>query len=462
LPPGKIPQFAQALLSFLKYFYCQTIVMKKYFLLLFVCACVLQENAQELRRRALLGIQMESITEDKKRIMELPSVKGVLINKVVPKSSAEKAGLQIGDVLLKINGEEVNTPDAAVKLVGAYRGGDDFNYELIRKGKVLKGKSIFTEYPKEQYTDFEMEYTSVKTSDCSQRIIISKPKNIQKAPVIFYIGGIGCYSLDNPLDTSRGETQLLNAFTRAGYVCIRAEKPGVGDNTACKSCSEISFNDEMNGYVDMIRGIKKLNYVDSSRIFIFGHSMGGVMGPLVAQRTPVAGIIAYGTIGSNFMEYLLKTRRTIGEAYNWAPDETDDFVKDYCECASYYFVDKLSVAEASKKNSDCDKYLSVFTLRSRAYNDQLYELNIPLSWKPFTGKALLLWGEGDFIASKEDHQIIANTVNFYHPGNGTFSVMEKSTHSLQTAANFQEAQKNPGSYNKLISVKILTWLKTVS
>jgi uncharacterized protein len=437
--------------------------MKKYLLLLFLCACMLRDHAQELRRRALFGIQMETINEDTKRIMELPSVKGVLINKVVPKSSAEKAGLIVGDVLLKINGQEVNTPAEAVKLVGTYRGGDDFNYELIRKGKLVKGKSIFTEYPKEQYADFDMEYTSVKTANCTQRIIVSKPKYLRKnAPVIFYIGGIGCYSLDNPLDTSRGETQMLNAFTRAGYVCVRAEKPGVGDNTACKSCAEISFSDEMNGYVDMVRGIKKLDYVDSSRIFIFGHSMGGVMGPLVAQRTSIAGIIAYGTIGSNFMEYLVKTRRTIGEAYQWKPEETDAFIKDFCECASYYFINRMSTEEATKKKADCREYVGVFDLRSRKYNDELYGFNIPELWKTFDGKALLMWGAADYIASKEDHQIIANTVNYYHPGNAVFEVAENCTHGITYAASFSEATKNGGAYNKLVAEKVIAWLKAAA
>src|SRR5690606_23587514 len=101
----------------------------------------------------------------------------------------------------------------------------------------------------------------------------------------------------------------------------------------------VGFMDEMQGYVDMIKALKKEVGVDSTDITIIGHSMGGVMAPLVAQQTPVQRIIAYGTIGSNFMEYLVKTRRTIGEAYGWEPERTDIFIKDYCECATWYFAD---------------------------------------------------------------------------------------------------------------------------
>ncbi len=91
--------------------------------------------SQELKRRPFLGIQMEKISDDTKRIMELPSSKGVLVANVIPNSTAEKAGILKSDVLLKLNGEEVNEPAEAAKLVASYRGGDEFKYELIRNKK---------------------------------------------------------------------------------------------------------------------------------------------------------------------------------------------------------------------------------------------------------------------------------------------------------------------------------------
>lgn len=203
--------------------------------------------SQELKRRPFLGIQMGKITDDVKRIMELPADKGVLINGVIPNSTAEKIGLQKSDILLKINNTEVNDPAEGVKLVSNYRGGDEFTYELLRNKKLIKGKSVFKEMPKEQYSNIDMEYTATKSVAGLQRLIVSKPKTVRRSPAIIFIGGIGCYSLDNALDTSRGETQLLNALTRAGFVCVRAEKPGVGDNTKCKPCEQVSFKEELNG-----------------------------------------------------------------------------------------------------------------------------------------------------------------------------------------------------------------------
>lgn len=415
-------------------------------------------KAQELARRPLLGIQMEPVTEDVKRIMELPALKGVLIKGVIPNTTASQTGFKVSDVLLKINGQEVNTPAEASKLVSTYKGGNEFTYELIRNKKIITGKSVFKAMPTEKYSDIDVSYTATQTVNGLQRMVVSKPKTKTKAPAIIFIGGIGCYSLDNPLDTTKSETQLLNTLTRAGYVCVRAEKPGVGDNMSCKPCNEISFNEELNGYVNMVKAIKKYSYVDSSQVYIIGHSMGGVMAPLVAKQSNIKGIVAYGTIGSNFIEYLAKTRRTIGEAYQWKPDETDDYIKDYCECASYYFIEKMTTAEAAKKKEVCKNYLSIFDYRSRAYNNELYDLNIPAAWKSFAGKALLMWGATDYISSKEDHQIITETVNACHPGNAEFVSLKATEHGMRNADTFQQAQTSPGSYNSAVAGVIIQWL----
>lgn len=417
-------------------------------------------TSQELKRRPFLGTKLDKITDDVKRIMELPSGKGVLVSEVIANSTAERTGFQKGDVLLKLNGIETNVPAEVVKLVGTYRGGDQFTYEILRNKKIVNGKSVFKEMVKEQYSNIDMEYNATKSAAGVQRLIVSKPKAVKKSPAIIFIGGIGCYSLDNALDTTYNETQLLNSLTRSGFICIRAEKPGMGDNAKCKPCSEVSFLEELDGYVNAVKTVKKYNYVDSTQIYIIGHSMGGVFAPMVAQKTTLKGIIAYGTIGSNFIEYLNKTRRTIAEAYNWSPVETDDYIKESCECASYYFVDKLTTEQATKKKEACKEFLPVFDYRSRAYNDELYSFNIPGLWKDFKGKALLLWGASDYIASKEDHEILTHTVNYYHSGNATFKVVENCTHGMDYAQSFQEAQKNPHSFNRRVVDEILKWLNS--
>lgn len=433
--------------------------MKKHVLLALLCLATLVVRTQELPRRVFLGIRMENLSSDARNLLGLNEPRGILITEVLPNSTAEKAGFLKGDILLAINGKDIPDIDGILALLAGQKPQSTFNYELFRDKRTLHGKARFTSFPQEHYNGLEVSYTSSSTINGLQRTIITRPPSISGAPVIAFIGGIGCYSLDSPFDSTRNEIQLLNKLARQGYLCARLEKPGTGDATGYSTpCGEVGFMDEVAGYVQMIRDLKSRPGVDSNRVYILGHSMGGVMAPLIARQTPVAGIIAYGTIGSNFQEYLMKTRRTIGYAMNMEPEAIDDLVRNFCECAHYYFAERKTTTEAAELNPDCAEYLPVFDLRSRTYNNELYALNIPAGWKPYEGRALLLWGTADYIASREDHEIIAATVNRYHKGHAVFREVPGSDHGWNSASDPVEAAGNPGPYNRSAERIILDWL----
>ncbi|RYZ15774.1 MAG: alpha/beta fold hydrolase, partial [Sphingobacteriales bacterium] len=337
-------------------------------LLLIICLSALSAIAQELPRRSFLGVQMENISDDTRRIMNLPSKEGVLVKGIIPGSTAAAAGFQTGDVLLSINETKLNSISEAVAYVGSKKGNETFSYVIFRNGKKLSGRSTFSPYPEEKYSDLKVEYPAVKTSLGLQRLIVTTRKDGKSTSGhVYFIGGIGCYSLDTPQDTMRSEVQLLNMLARAGYTTVRLEKSGMGDAVGkSKSCEEISFTEEAESYAEAIASFRESSG-HTGKVFVIGHSMGGLMAPLAAGSTRIDGIISYGTIGSNFIEYLAKTRRTIAKAYGWPPDETDKYIKDFCECAAWYLTNMLTVNEASKKNPDCGEYLSVFELRSQKY-----------------------------------------------------------------------------------------------
>jgi len=415
-------------------------------------------RAQEMKRRPFLGVSMRDLTDDMVRVMQLPGRQGVLLDKIIPGSTAEKAGFKKGDVLLSINGTATNNGAATSSYVAAQKT-DAFTYELLRNGKTIKGKASFMRFPQEKYPDLVVDYTYAKTNTGLQRIIITKPKTNPNGSALVFIGGIGCYSMDFAFDTAANELQMLNYLARAGFTTVRIEKPGMGDNKGySKDCDKISFKEEVNGYVEAIKQLEQNKQLSTDKLFLFGHSMGGVMAPMVAAQVPVKGIIAYGTIGSNFIEYLLKSRRTIAEAEGWEPDSTDDYIKDCCECAAYYFSEGMSKEQAAAKKPACLEHLSVFDLRSRQYNDELYSLNIPALWHSFKGKALLIWGEGDFISCKDDHEIITNTVNHYNSGAATFATIA-ATHGMEYASDFQQGLRNPGPYNADLGKIVLNWLR---
>lgn len=422
------------------------------------------QGQEPLPRKVFLGVRMENIPAEERLAEGLGDLKAVRVREVLPGGSCASAGWRAGDLITSLNDIKVGSTAQVIDEVARHGAGSTMDYRVVRAGKVRTGKLRLVPWPQEQYPDLQVEYTSHRTVNGIQRGILTKPKAAPetKRPLVAFIGGIGCYSLDSPLDTARSEVQLLNALARAGYACARLEKPGMGDaQRSSKPCNQVGFLDEMAGYADMIAQLKQRPDIDSTEVTVIGHSMGGLFAPLVAQRTPVQRIIAYGTIGSNFPEYLVKTRRTIGEAYGWDAPRTDAYIKNFCHCAVWYFADHMTTAEATAKDSACADHLSVFDLRSRTYNDELYAVNVPQVWETYTGKTLLLWGEADFIASRHDHELLYRQLEARHPGLARFRVVQDADHGMDQADDFQAAVVGSAPYQANVAREVLAWMKSI-
>jgi len=83
-----------------------------------------------------LGIGLQALTPEVRQQLRLPdTVKGVVIGRVNPSSSAAQEGLQRGDVILSINQRPVSTPQEAADIVAAARkAGRDTVLLLVQRG----------------------------------------------------------------------------------------------------------------------------------------------------------------------------------------------------------------------------------------------------------------------------------------------------------------------------------------
>ncbi|MCC6280626.1 MAG: alpha/beta fold hydrolase [Saprospiraceae bacterium] len=430
---------------------------KKLLAFTLLCTCAAQIFAQELPRRAFFGVRMETLTEEGARILKLPAAKGVLLNNIVPGSTAEAAGLQRGDVWFTLNDREINSPAEGVEALKQLREGQSFTYTYLRQGTLHSEKAVAKAYPREQYPDFDIEYGSVKVNDDRMRSICTRPRKSGKLPAVLFIQGVGCYSLDTPLDTSSVEVQLLNNLTRNGFVTFRVDKPGQGDSQG-GPCSSVDFEEEADVYRQALLQLRKMEGVDPDRIFIIGHSMGGVFAPIIAQDAPVRGIIAYGTIGSNFMEYFVNSRRTIAQAYGMSPAETDNYVKLHCECLLPYIADGLPMEQIAALKPQCANIVGSMG-RDNPFWQQLYGVNLPALWSDYSGQVLAIWGKSDYVSTRSEHQWIADVVNRAHPGKGSFVELDQCDHGMHIATSFQQAaQGQTTGFNPLVLQTIREWL----
>lgn len=84
-----------------------------------------------------LGIYYGSVTDDIRDYFSLPDARGVFISRVVAGSPAAEAGIQPGDVILRINQREIVEQDDLAEVIAECKVGDTIMLYLIRNGDSL-------------------------------------------------------------------------------------------------------------------------------------------------------------------------------------------------------------------------------------------------------------------------------------------------------------------------------------
>ena len=90
-----------------------------------------------LPKRGYLGVGIQPMTDDIAGALNLPKDTGEIISRLEPGQAAEKAGIKQGDVVVKVNGQDV-TPDQTLSyMVARVSPGSKANLEVLRDGKHL-------------------------------------------------------------------------------------------------------------------------------------------------------------------------------------------------------------------------------------------------------------------------------------------------------------------------------------
>ncbi|MEL7111576.1 MAG: Do family serine endopeptidase [Pseudomonadota bacterium] len=85
--------------------------------------------------RGWLGVTITNIDEDMADAVGLRDAKGAIVTRVTEGSPAETSGLERGDIIVKINGQEVDDATITTRVVGALLAGSNNKFELYREGK---------------------------------------------------------------------------------------------------------------------------------------------------------------------------------------------------------------------------------------------------------------------------------------------------------------------------------------
>jgi pimeloyl-ACP methyl ester carboxylesterase len=423
-----------------------------------------------LRRGAFFGASVAPVPDEVRDRLKLEAGQGSLVNGVIPGSTAEAIGLKAGDVILAVDGAKMEGPSAVIRAIGRHKGGESATIDYRRGDEALKREVTLQGRPLESSDAHEVEYGSVVAKAGRLRTIVTRPKQAGKHPALMLIQGIGTFSVDNPRGTLAGYKEIIDDFTRRGFVTLRVDKPGCGDSEGGPA-SDVDFDTELDGYRQGLKALQGRGDVDASNLYIFGHSMGGVIAPLLGPDVPVRGIIAYGTIARSWAEYVPENFRRQAELAGAPYAALDRQAKDDAALMTRLFVDNLEPRQVAEKFPELRERLGQLfpdgaTLggRSTAFFRQLAGKNLGEAWESFGGHALAIWGRADYVSNEDDHALIARIVNRAHPGRGTFLPLEGADHGFLKAASPRESmaqRSTPGEFNPAVLDACHTWVEKV-
>jgi len=397
----------------------------------FVCPSV----GQQLTRKASLGAQLE------------PTKEGVKVTKVMDEGTAKNLSMQEGDLIQQLNEMKITDYRSLAAAMSQKRSGEKAHITVLRENKSVQLSGIFAGKPYETSAYSEVIYDQVNFRKGQVRVIINKPSKQEKMPAMLFIPGYTCSSIDN-LKENHPYKRIIDAYVKAGFVTLRIEKSGLGDSENTPTCESCDLYDEIENFEVGLKKLKTLTYVDTNKIIIVGHSMGGVIAPALSAKHKVAGVVVYGTTAKSWFEYQIEMYRVQNLLSGMEPLEYEKSITDQYDLNYRFFVKKESL-ESLAKDPQNDSILktqwmydgkSMIYSRNAEYWRQIQDVNHLENWKNTTAKVLVQFGESDFQAfSRADHEQIVRTVNYYHPEHATLKVFPQTDHYYAKSGTMQEA-----------------------
>lgn len=435
----------------------------------FVYAEVPSKESQILPEKAFLGVVAES------RDRNLP----VVIQRVLANSTAENLGLKVGDQLQTMNGIKINDFGDLLTILKDVDVGEIFKVTVARDNKKINLIGTMVGRPREKSDYAQVDYSVVNWNNQRMRSITYTPnttlQNNVASPAIFYLQGYTCDSIDYAMIPNFTSLQLIKQFVKAGFVVHRVEKLGVGESLGTLSCDDIDFSTEVAAFVAGLHNLKQRDTVNAKQVYLWGHSLGVLYAPAMAQQEPVAGIVGYGGVVKPWYNYMLDiyakqsvlhfnlpVSRAKSNASTMQP-----FLHDWLK------TDK-SLSDILENQTTATGLISIdgetVLQRHYTYFREVNQVDFYQLWRKLNVPVLMMHGSLDIQAIDENWALdISASVNQGGHSLGQALVVENVEHALMHYKNAEEYQLerqtgkfNPtepnGRYDKKIGEITIDWI----
>lgn len=388
-------------------------------------------QSEPLARRCFLGLHVD---------------RALVVQAALEGGAAGAAGVRPGDRVVSINGVELESAGGlhdAVRRLGPL---PRIVFGLEREGRALALEADAPPLPAEALDGGRVELSHVCVGGHRLRTVLAVPVGGAQAAVLF-VQGLHAVSCEFPLDPAAPTRRLVEGLVSAGFAVMRVERSGVGDSEGPPP-SRTDLTMELATQRAALEALASSALAQPHRLFLFGHSFGGMVAPLIARDREAAGVVVYGTSALRWHDCVMGTSLRRRRLAGWEGARLDEDISRWRElhelvCRQGWTPARLFDRRPhlfALRSRDCDgdtlygRHVSVF--------QQLDAMDLGAAWRALGeggAPVLALHGEYDWVCTGEESaQIIAATGPL-----GQYVDLAKTGHDMLVHEHLEAAFRTP-------------------
>ncbi|MGI9035382.1 MAG: alpha/beta fold hydrolase [Pyrinomonadaceae bacterium] len=264
---------------------------------------------------------------------------------------------------------------------------------------------------------------------------LTMPKDKTNVPVVILVHGSGMNDRDETIGGNKVFKDLAWGLASKGIAVLRYDKRTLVHRLKFAAIKNVTVNDEaVDDALFAVQLLRQTSNVDAKKIFVLGHSLGGMLIPRIGERDKnIAGLIIFAGTARPLEDVVV-------EQYNYlaALDETPS------EKTRAQLDTLQALAEKTKnlKSTDAPYTPTLFNLPVSYWID-LNNYNPPQAAENLTEPMLILQGESDYQVTMRDFQLWKNALGSHK--NVMFKSYPKLTHLFMETRG---AKPSPRDYEQ--------------
>ena len=208
-----------------------------------------------------------------------------------------------------------------------------------------------------------------------------------KLPAVVLVHGSGPNDRDETLGPNKPFAWIAHGLASQGIAVVRYDKRTrvYGAQTTSVSGGVLNYDTEVvDDAVQAVRQLAQLPQIDASRVYVLGHSLGGMLVPRIAEQsaTPLAGIIGCAALARPFEEalhdQLAYIARIQGASDSEAEEQADSVAQRMIQQLPRGYVDFQRQYQATATAARLDQLPMLFLQGGHDYQVTEADLNL---WK---------------------------------------------------------------------------------